>query len=1188
MSRISSALGLRSRPRLWPTLALACLTAAAGCSGGRGDEAALEHHRNLGKAHFENGETDEAIAEFQTCIALSSGDVSDRIRLAKAYFLAKKNEEAVAAFLEAQKDAPELPDIPYDLGILYKRMGRTQEGIGQLERLLQLDPECLEGWYNLGTLYQLAGGDEGALRCYRKVVDADPMNLAAHYRINTVARKLGDRALADSSLRAFTEMKERTPGEELTSEALEESPYFEIDVRRPGESRKPETGRASPQPKAGRTAPGSEAGRNFPQPEAARPAPRVQFAEAPELLGGLPAGDRYADAIFLDADGDADADLFLLRFPTDADASPGRLCLNDGAGRLRSTSFAGVAGKETATGAGGRPRVAGPSGRAISCAAGDADNDGDLDLYVVRRGSNSLYRNEGPEGSGIRFTDVTDSARIGDPGLGTCAVFADYDHDGDLDLFVANVPEGAGAAAETGTTVGAGASRHATGKGAAESRTSPGAGGTGTGATRDSGEAAFSVLYRNNGAPEPGSGVNFTATTRDAWMPDSARVRAVVSRDLDNDQDTDLAWLEPDGTVRLFSNIGQQRYREIESSIPAAREGADGTSPQQPKRGSPEGEGDSGGDASSAPGTPARALEAGDLTGDGWEDLVVASTTGIDLWINQGGFRFAHADQDSSFGDLHGGVIEAVHLLDADDDGDLDLLAAVTLPASGAARSGGAVGTTSSGAGAASPGGTSLTGGGTATPGKTRLRYLRNDGRGGFTDASSEVGLDGIALDSGSTGSAAGGAVWIRSDDVDGDGDPDVLVLCAGRPILLRNDGGSAGASVRLSLIGGKSNRRGTGAVVEARDGDFFVRRTVDQTPLTLGLGDRDHLDYLRISWPSRIVQNEVDVDLAARPSIEVMEKAEALGSCPSLYAWNGDTFEFVTDVLATTSVGLALDGKEPMAFDDEELIRIPPEMLRENDGEYRFRVTEELDEIVYLDRVELIAIDHPDDVAVYSNTILRDPPFPDAAPVAVRHERPPVSAVTDGGIDCLAEIAATDTLYAAHFRPLPAQYHGMCNEHSIEMDLGPGVDPAATALVIRAWMDWPETATFLCVAQNEGIELILPTVEVRENAGWRTLAVFGIQALKPKEVVVDLRGKLRPGERILRLRTNLNTCGAGLPRARGAPASVRRRAGALRLRPGRPQATLEGLSGPVHPLRGRAAARHRMGRSLRDLEHGG
>ena len=91
------------------------------------------------------------------------------------------------------------------------------------------------------------------------------------------------------------------------------------------------------------------------------------------------------------------------------------------------------------------------------CGLFDYDNDGDLDVYAVQAhplaldpeprpeaedGRNRLYRNDlvvGPDGTpGLRFVDVTDRAGVGDRGYGMGLAVADYDNDGDLDLFVTN------------------------------------------------------------------------------------------------------------------------------------------------------------------------------------------------------------------------------------------------------------------------------------------------------------------------------------------------------------------------------------------------------------------------------------------------------------------------------------------------------------------------------------------------------------------------------------------------------------------------------------------------------------------------------------------------------------------------------------------------------------------------------
>ena len=71
------------------------------------------------------------------------------------------------------------------------------------------------------------------------------------------------------------------------------------------------------------------------------------------------------------------------------------------------------------------------SGKESSASFADYDNDGFLDLYIVKEGGDVLYRNAG---KGI-FEDVTAKAGIGSKTGGNKALFFDMDHDGDLDLF---------------------------------------------------------------------------------------------------------------------------------------------------------------------------------------------------------------------------------------------------------------------------------------------------------------------------------------------------------------------------------------------------------------------------------------------------------------------------------------------------------------------------------------------------------------------------------------------------------------------------------------------------------------------------------------------------------------------------------------------------------------------------------
>ncbi len=74
------------------------------------------------------------------------------------------------------------------------------------------------------------------------------------------------------------------------------------------------------------------------------------------------------------------------------------------------------------------------NGYGMGVAAADYDNDGDNDLFVTNVGPNRMFENDGTG----KFSDVTGRAGLGDEQWGTSAAFLDLDRDGDLDLYHAN------------------------------------------------------------------------------------------------------------------------------------------------------------------------------------------------------------------------------------------------------------------------------------------------------------------------------------------------------------------------------------------------------------------------------------------------------------------------------------------------------------------------------------------------------------------------------------------------------------------------------------------------------------------------------------------------------------------------------------------------------------------------------
>ena len=129
-----------------------------------------------------------------------------------------------------------------------------------------------------------------------------------------------------------------------------------------------------------------------------------------------------SSAVFGDIDGDGDEDLFVPRY-----GAPNKLYRNDCSVNCTDsvhftdiTEWSGVAGADSIA-------------RSSNGLFGDFDNDGDLDLFVTNSGQkNWLYLNQGDG----QFLDFSDESGLASDGFTHMAVYLDADNDGDLDLFV--------------------------------------------------------------------------------------------------------------------------------------------------------------------------------------------------------------------------------------------------------------------------------------------------------------------------------------------------------------------------------------------------------------------------------------------------------------------------------------------------------------------------------------------------------------------------------------------------------------------------------------------------------------------------------------------------------------------------------------------------------------------------------
>src|SRR5262249_62322943 len=99
------------------------------------------------------------------------------------------------------------------------------------------------------------------------------------------------------------------------------------------------------------------------------------------------------------------------------------------------------------------------------------------------------------------------------------------------------------------------------------------------------------------------------------------------------------------------------------------------------------------------------------------------------------------------------------------------------------------------------------------------------------------------------------------------------------------------------------------------------------------------------------------------------------------IFAWDGRRFEFVTDVLGVAPLGASSGDGQYFPVNHREYIQIPANKLKAQDGHYEIRITEELREVSYLDKVQLIAVDHLASEELFVNDNLKGPPFPALRP---------------------------------------------------------------------------------------------------------------------------------------------------------------------------------------------------------------
>ena len=249
---------------------------------------------------------------------------------------------------------------------------------------------------------------------------------------------------------------------------------------------------------------------------------------------------------------------------------------------------------------------------------------------------------------------------------------------------------------------------------------------------------------------------------------------------------------------------------------------------------------------------------------------------------------------------------------------------------------------------------------------------------------------------------------------------------------------------------------------------------------------------------------------------VAITELDRKPSSCPFLYTWNGARFEFVTDFMGAGEMGYWEAPGVTNVPNPDEYVRIRGDQLQARDGRFDLRVTNELEETLFVDRLELLAVTHPADVAIFPNEGMTDPPKPFRL-YAARDLGPPARAVDGHGHDVTERIAWLDRWYPDDFAL--SAFRGYADTHTLTLTLAHPDRPML--LVLTGWTDYAFSSDNVA-AHQAGLALQPPRLEVREMDGtWRTLvADIGVPVGSPQTIVVDLGPRLPSAD--VRIVTNM------------------------------------------------------------------
>ena len=485
--------------------------------------------RTVGLAYLEEFKLEEAEEQFLRFIELAPQEKLGYANLGLTYLRMGKYPEAEKQLFKAIKIDPADPDIRLILATVYQMKDDPDNAISQLKEALTYSPGHIKTLYNLTEVLATKADDDSRNQRGKYMVDLvekSPWNLAPQLNLTDIYIRNGDFDKATEQLEKIQKQYPEFPREAVdyysgTLAALRKqdkenaviqftvfhnylkvtSPYQAgiMDLKGPG---------------------GSLIGFpviTFDQQSLSRP---IEYESLLDVIkfsyvtstAGLDIITKYPDGensefkysthvTVSDYDGDGDIDIYAGSYDPGS-SSYRHYLLNNEMGRFKDVSnIAGI----------------NHTGREFSALFADYDNDGFLDLHILQKSGNILYRNTG-KGT---FEDMTNKAQIGNKSGGNMSLFFDIDHDGDLDLFI--------------------------------------------------GRSDINLLYRNNA-----DGTFLEQAEKMRIAGGNTNSVDAAFGDFDDDEDIDLFVVNKDGSNVLYSNQRQGIFKDVTEESGLKTDGGSG------------------------------------------------------------------------------------------------------------------------------------------------------------------------------------------------------------------------------------------------------------------------------------------------------------------------------------------------------------------------------------------------------------------------------------------------------------------------------------------------------------------------------------------------------------------------------------------------------------------------------------